>query len=271
MSYNIKTFDRLAHDLTKIKDEFAKICVGDHLQEPIPLSPHMIDLIPSNHLEYLHKFLLNNPMYHSYHAVMISDTKCMVYEGNVDPYWFDSIQYKKSHAPFSPTWITSAYVLAKLGKHLGCTEVIDIGSGDGRIAFCAHLLGLRSYSVEITHSLVELQKNLTRIRGFVPYCSDAALFDYTELDLHSPIFFIGGLAQMGGYDLASGVSSQIGSIDNACWVFTGTRSPKYPIDPKGNAGWGTFIEQQDMKTVYTIDLPTAWTLHADATRYVFAR
>ena len=271
LSYNIKAFDRLTRDLAKIKDEFAKICINDHLQEPIPVSPYATDLVPINHLEHLHSFVTNNSMYTTHHAERLSNIDCVIYEGNVDQYWFDSIQHKASHAPFSPTWITSAYVLARIGQHLDCTEVVDIGSGDGRIAFCASLLGLKAYSIEITPSLIELQKNLTCISEFIPYQSDAASFDYDKLDLRSPVFFIGGLAQMGALELASKLSSQIESISNVCWAFTGTCSPKYAIDPKGNAGWGTFIEQQDLKTVCTIDLPTAWTLNMDSTRYVFAR
>ena len=63
---------------------------------------------------------------------------------------------------------------ALLAKELGYQEVIDIGSGDGRIAFCAKILDLESYSIEIDDMLVDLQKLLT-ILDFHPYCSDAVI------------------------------------------------------------------------------------------------
>ena len=136
----------------------------------------------------------------------------------------------------------SAYVGVLFAKELGYGEVIDIGSGDGRIAFCGKVLGLESFSIEIDDMLVELQKHLTN--DFHPYCSDAGTFDYSSLNLMRPIFFIGGLAQMGGTALASGVLEKIDSISNLKnigWVFTGTYSQKYPLDPKNEAGWGTLI------------------------------
>ncbi|MDH5697241.1 MAG: hypothetical protein OEY54_01775, partial [Nitrosopumilus sp.] len=55
------------------------------------------------------------------------------------------------------------------------------------------------------------------------------------------------------------------------WVFAGTLSPKYAPDPKNEAGWGTLIEDNDLKPVQHISLPTAWTLHEpDETQYIFA-
>ena len=43
-------------------------------------------------------------------------------------------------------------------KNLGYEELSDIGSGDGRIAFCGKILGFRTHSIEIDDGLVELQK-----------------------------------------------------------------------------------------------------------------
>ena len=95
----------------------------------------------------------------------------------------------------------SAYVMTLVAKKLGYAELVDIGSGDGRIAFCAKVLDLESYSIEIDDMLVDLQKLLT-ILDFHPYCSDAITFDYSSLNLTHPIFFIGGIAHMGGTALA---------------------------------------------------------------------
>ena len=122
--------------------------------------------------------------------------------------------------------------------------------------------------------LVDLQKHLTTTLDFHPYCSDATTFDYSSLNLTKPIFFIGGLAQMGGTALATGVIEKIHSISdlNAGWVFAGTLSQKYAPDPKNEAGWGTLIEKNNLQSIKTITLPTVWTFHEpDETPYVFAQ
>ena len=168
----------------------------------------------------------------------------------------------------------SAYVAALMTKELGYSEVIDIGSGDGRIAFCSKVLDMEAYSVELDEQLVELQKILVTTLDFNPFCSDATTFDYTSLNLNHPVFFIGGLAQMGGIALATGVIDKIQSNDfwkNTGWVFAGTYSQKYAPDPKNEAGWGTLIEENKLQKIQTISLPTVWTFHeTDETPYIFA-
>jgi len=71
------------------------------------------------------------------------------------------------------------------------------------------------------------------------------------------------------------VLDKINSISNlkqnSGWVFAGTLSQKYAPDPKNEAGWGTLIEENNLKSLRTIFLPTAWTLHeSDETPYIFA-
>ena len=56
---------------------------------------------------------------------------CIVYEGDINKYWLNSIQHGSSKAPFSPTWIMSGYIGVMFAKQLGYSEIIDIGSGDG--------------------------------------------------------------------------------------------------------------------------------------------
>ena len=268
--------EELAKNLVTLKKEFAKNYDGkSQIQEVIPVTKSDLFPIEQKDLELLHEFAKKNPIYYHFFEKTIGETPCVVYEGDINKYWLNSIQHGSSRAPFSPTWIMSAYVGVLLAKELGYRQVIDIGSGDGRIAFCAKVLGLESYSIEIDNMLVDLQK-LLMFLDFHPYCSDATTFDYSSLELTKPIFFIGGLAQMGGTTLASGVFEKINSISdlrkNSGWVFAGTYSQKYAQDPKNEAGWGTLIEKNNLKPIQTILLPTVWTFHeSDETPYVFAQ
>ncbi len=263
-------------NLVNLKKEFTKIYDGkSQIQEIIPVSESSLFPIPQGNLDLLHQFATKNPIYYNSYNQTILDIPCVVYEGDINKYWLSSITYSSSHAPFSPTWIMSAYVGSLIAKDLGYGEVVDIGSGDGRIAFCAKILDLESYSIEIDDLLVDLQHHLSTILDFHPHCSDATTFDYSSLNLSNPVFFIGGLAQMGGAQLASGVLEKISSIDkikNSGWAFAGTISPKYPADPKNGSGWGTLLFKNNLKTVKTIVLPTVWTFHEpDDTPYVFAQ
>ena len=266
--------DSLSQNLCKLKKEFEKKYSGQsHIQEIIPSFESESFPIKQQDLELLHQFATKNPIYYNSFEESIDDVTCIVYEGDINKYWLNSIQYGSSHAPFSPTWIMSAYILALYTKELGFQEIIDIGSGDGRIAFCAKILDLESYSIEIDEMLVDLQKHLTTTLDFHPYCSDATTFDYSSLNLSNPAFFIGGLAQMGGRQLASGVMEKFlinDTVKSLGWVFAGTFSKKYPSDPKNNAGWGTLIEENNLKLINTVSLPTVWTFNEpDETPYVF--
>jgi len=269
--------EKLAKNLINLKQEFAKIYEGkSQIQEVIPVLTSESFPIPQYDLKLLHQFAKKNPIYYNSYEKTIDGILCIVYEGDINKYWLSSIQHNSSHAPFSPTWIMSAYVSVLFAKNLGYREVIDIGSGDGRIAFCAKVLCLESYSIEIDDALVNLQKFLSSSIDFHPYCSDATIFDYSVFDLVRPAFFIGGLAQMGGTELASGVLQKIHSISTfnmkTGWIFAGTYSPKYSQDPKNKAGWGTLIEEKNLEFIQTVSLPTAWTFHELIdTPYIFTQ
>ena len=268
--------EELAKNLVELKKEFVRVYDGkSQIQEVIPKSKSPLFPIEESHLELLHQFASENPIYHNSFEKQIGSVDCIVYEGDINKYWLNSIQHGSSKAPFSPTWIMSGYVGSLLAKELGYTEVIDIGSGDGRIAFCAKILDLESYSIEIDDMLVDLQNLLTTTLDFHPHCSNAITFDYSSLNLSRPIFFIGGLTQMGGISLASGVLKSIQSISNlekkTGWVFAGTLSKKYTPDPKNEAGWGTLIEDFNLKSIQNVSLPAAWTFHeSDDVQYIFA-
>lgn len=264
----------LAKNLVHLKQEFTKVYDGtSHIQEVIPSRPSESFPIDNEHLKLLHQFAKNNPIYYNSYEQKIMNISCIVYEGDINKYWLNSIQHGSSRAPFSPTWIMSAYVGALFAKSLGCTEIIDIGSGDGRIAYCGAILNLKSHSIEIDKMLVNLQQSLIDVLDFHSFCANAITFDYSSLDLTHPAFFIGGLAQMGGLELASGVLKKMSSISkNICWIFAGTLSQKYSPDPKNHAGWGTLMDKHNIKHIQTITLPTVWTFHEpDDTPYVFTK
>jgi hypothetical protein len=159
----------------------------------------------------------------------------------------------------------SAYVMALIAKMLDYDELIDIGSGDGRIAFCANFLGFCSHSIEIDEGLVELQDNICKRteQNFNPICADALEFDYETLKLTHPIFFIGGLAQMGGDILATNIINKINFISNlkskTGVVFAGTHSKRNLSGNLDNGGWSNLIEKHDLKIIDTVTLPTVWT------------
>ena len=269
--------EKLAKNLVNLKKEFALNYAGtSQIQEIIPTSKSESFPIDQDKLNLLHDFATRNPIYYNSFEKIIDDTSCIVYEGDINKYWLNSIQHNSSHAPFSPTWIVSGYILSLFAKENGYSEIIDIGSGDGRIAYCSKILGMESYSIELDNMLVDLQKSLTDNINFNPNCSDAVQFDYSSLNLRKPLFFIGGLAQMGGLELATGVLTKIKSDSNlwcdAGWSFAGTLSKKYHADSKNKAGWGTFIENNSLQFIQNISLPTAWSFHeSDETQYIFAK
>lgn len=263
----------IAQNLVTLKQEFSKIYDGNsNIQEIIPKTKS--EKFPLDDLESLHSFAKSNPIYYNSYEQEISGVSCIVYEGDINKYWLNSIQHNSSQAPFSPTWITSAYIASLYAQSLGFREIIDIGSGDGRIAYCAKVLGMESYSIEIDSMLVDLQKSIESSGdvNFNPNCSDAITFDYGSLTLTNPVFFIGGLAQMGGASLTTGILENLQSKQNIGMVFAGTVSQKYAPDPLGESGWGSLIEKFSLSVIDTIILPAVWTFkESDDTRYIFAK
>ena len=269
--------EKLAKNLVNLKKQFVSNYEGtSQIQELIPISKSELFPIDEYELNALHEFATKNPIYYNSFEKVIDKISCIVYEGDINKYWLNSIQHDSSHAPFSPTWIMSAYVMSLFAKEHGYSEIIDIGSGDGRIAYCGGVLGMKSHSIELDPMLADLQNSLATNVNFNPNCFDAIQFDYSSLNLTKPLFFIGGLAQMGGLELATGVLNKIKSNyplwNNSCWSFAGTLSKKYSADPKNKAGWGSFIENNSLQLIENISLPTAWSFHeSDETQYIFAK
>ena len=159
--------EKLAKNLVNLKKHFASNYAGtSQIQEIIPISKSESFPIDEYELNTLHEFATKNPIYYNSFEKVINKIPCMVYEGDINKYWLNSIQHDSSHAPFSPTWIMSGYVMSLFAKEHGYSEIIDIGSGDGRIAYCGGILGMKSYSIELDPMLVDLQNSLTKNVNF---------------------------------------------------------------------------------------------------------
>lgn len=270
--------DQIAKNLVMLKQEFAQAYTGySHIQEFIPVSASESFPINDNHLKSLHNFAAKNPIYHNSYDQKIAGILCKVYEGDINEYWLNSIKHGSSCQPFYPTWILSAYIAASIAKSFDCKELVDIGSGDGRIAYCAKILDLQATSIEIDDVLVELQNTIltaTKV-SFNPICSDAIEFDYSSLNLTRPVFFIGGLPQMGGDVLATNIIEKISKTSfkkNTCIVFAGTNSKRQLSDNQSDGGWSSLIGKHGLKVIKTVTLPSIWTFdQISDTPYIYTK
>jgi len=267
----------LSKNLCSLKKEFAKNYHGtSHIQEFIIDDTSEKFPIDSDDLKSLHLFAQKNPIYYNSYTEQILGISCTIYEGDINQYWLNSIKHGSSCQPFYPTWIMSAYVMAKTAKDLNFQELIDIGSGDGRIAYCGKILGMNSHGIEIDDVLVDLQKNVADMTNidFDPICDDALEFDYSKLNLQQPVFFIGGLPQMGGDVLATSIIEKINSFENiknkTGIVFAGSHSKRKLSGNQKSGGWSALIDNHQLKEVMTISLPTVWTFDQEIdTPYIF--
>lgn len=268
--------DTIIQNFDLLKQEFFKTYSGNsHIQEIIPSKKTKFLDIDSKDLIMLHKFAESNPIYHNSYEEKILDVNCVVYEGDINQYWINSLKHDSSAQPFYPTWILSAYFASYCVKQLGFKEIIDIGSGDGRISYCSKILGLDPIGIEIDEFLVDLQKSISTATGisFRQICDDATRFDYSSLNLTKPAIFTGGLPQMGDV-LAANIIEKILKLSglkyNTCIVLAGSKSNKQFSINQSNGGWDPFIKKYNLKVIKTITLPTVWTFdQPESTPYIF--
>ncbi|MHA7733921.1 hypothetical protein [Nitrosopumilus sp. S6] len=272
-------FDEIVQNLVSIKQNFTKNYSGNaHIQELLPVSNSEKLPLDENHLNSLHQFAEKNPIYNNSFEENILGTDCIIYEGDINDYWLNSIKHGTSCQPFYPTWMISAYLMTLIAKKLGYEELVDIGSGDGRIAFCGKVLGFTTHSIEIDDGLVELQKlicNETN-HNFDPHCEDALEFDYSKFQLKHPVFFIGGLPQMGGDMLATSIIEKINSLDqlknSTGIVFAGTHSKRHLSGNLSDGGWSSLIQNHNLQVMNTVSLPTVWTFdQTTETPYIYTK
>ena len=183
----------ISENIIKIKEDFVQSYTGkSHIQEILPRNKTDFLPIDENHLSLLHKFIENNPIYYDSIDVEMCGVQCRIFEGDLNQFWINSIKHDTSYAPFYPTWMLSAYFLALESRNIGFSELIDVGSGDGRIAFCGKILDLESYTIEIDEQLSNLQNDISKS---IPIDlrvinNDATVVDYNKLNLSNPIFLL---------------------------------------------------------------------------------
>lgn len=265
-----------ADAIVRLKAEFAKNYKGSsHMHEAVPNESSKGLPIEKSGLAAMHAFAKSNPIYFGSKQMEIAGIQCTVYEGDINEYWLSSIKHDSGYQPFYPTWILSAYALAVASKEMGYEQVVDIGSGDGRIAYCAKAAGLAGHGIEIDPDLVELQKKISKATGvdFDARCADATQFDYSSLGLTRPLFYISGLPEMGEM-LANSVLERILSSDlkdTAGFVLMGSHVKRKFAREHVQWGWGEVIGRFGLEVRQVITLPTHWTAEQPLdTPYIFA-
>ena len=271
----METFSK---SLCKLKYEFIKLYNGNsHVTEILPILPNESFHIEKESLSLLYKFLNANPIYSNQIRKNISDTEYTIFEGDLNNYWIDSIKHDTSYAPFYPTWMLSAWGLACQTQNLGFEQIIDIGSGDGRIAYCGKVLGLNAISIEIDENLIALQEEIVSKTGvlFDPKCSDATSYDYEKIPIKKSVFAIGGVPEIGEILAESVVENVLKNKDissDATFVLTGSSSKRRYSNDHIDFGWGQLIKKFHLNITSIISLPTYWTMDQKfETPYIFVK
>jgi hypothetical protein len=256
--------DYLAQHLVELKNEYlTELHSHNHIREFIPVANHK-NLFDKGLLEKLHTFFKYNKIYHKQQEVTLSKIPCISYEGGVNQFWMSSKKYETLYQPFLPTWGLSALVMTLVAKGLGFENIIDIGSGDGRLIFCGSILGLNSVGVEIDKDLCDLQNkisNLSNVRYEV-INGDSNSIDYSQFKLENTIIFISALPDSGeilSYGILNHLKKDKAKLRNVGITLMGSQVHRDSRD-KSMWGWGKFIVDSGLKILKCVSLPSSWTL-----------
>ena len=269
--------ENLAEKICNLKYDFLDAYKGNsHTTEVLPKSSSSEFFIKEEYLSSLHDFLENNPIYSNQITQKLSGMECVIFEGDLNNYWIDSLKHDTSYAPFYPTWLLSAFCLAVETQKLGYEQIIDIGSGDGRIAYCGKILGLNSVSIEIDENLVDMQNKISSKTGvkFNPICSDATTYDFNKISEKTSLFIIGGVPEIGEVLAESVIKNvlKIKQLSSAGFVLTGSHSHRKFSRNTTHFGWGPLINKLELDIISTHSLPTYWTMDQKfETPYVFVK
>ena len=256
--------DYLAQQLVELKNEYlTELRSHNNIREFVPVANHQ-NLFDKGLLEKLHTFFKYNKIYHKQQEVTLSKIPCISYEGGVNQFWMSSKKYETLYQPFLPTWGLSALVMTLVAKGLGFENIIDIGSGDGRLIFCGSILGLNSVGVEIDKDLCDLQSkisNLSNVRYEV-INGDSNSIDYSQFKLENSIIFISALPDSGeilSYGILNHLKKYKAKLHNVGITLMGSQAHRNSRD-KSMGGWGKFIVDSGLKILKCVSLPSSWTL-----------
>jgi hypothetical protein len=266
--------DYLAQHLVELKNEYlGELHSHNNIREFIPVENHQ-NLFDKGLLKKLHTFFKYNKIYSKQQDVILSDIPCISYEGNVNQFWESSKKYETLYQPFLPTWGLSALVMTLVAKNLGFENIIDIGSGDGRLIFCGSILGLNSIGVEIDKDLCNLQNRISNFSNvkYEVINGDSNSIDYSQFKLENTIIFISALPDSGeilSYGILNHLKKYKAKLHNVGITLMGSQINRYSRD-KSKWGWGKFIDDSGLKILKCISLPSSWTLdEKKETPYLF--
>jgi len=268
----------ISESITKLKNDCVRQnLLKAYLCEMVPRSSSATLEIADGMLGKLNLFAQTNPIYSKELDLVLDGVPYKCYQGDINDYWLGSKKYDTCYQPFYPTWILSAWALALESKRLGFTELIDVGSGDGRIAYCASALGLNAFSIEINSELALLQKKISKSTNinYEILNVDATTFNYKSLSLSNPIFFISALPEVGDIMAKSVLTSVTQQLKLRNWIgfnFMGSHKMNTYTKDRTKWGWGDVIKSFKLQLVNCITLPTLWTNDQDTgTPYIYTK
>ena len=278
---------RTSGAILRIAGELARSYRGNsHLYEAIPSGPDPSIGVDAAGAAALGAFARASPVYAGLSDETICGMRCTVCEGDATGHWLDSLKHDASAAPFYPTWMLSAYALASAAHALGARTAVDVGSGDGRIAYCCGAAGMRARSVEIDDGLAAVQRDISGKTGVEMGASgageDAFGIDYAGLVRGcregAVALFVGALPQVGelladavaGAALDGGRGGGAGPLLVLAGVGEGASGGIG--GGKNRWGWGPLLDKFDLGVLGVLELPTRWTIESadGGTPYVFA-
>ncbi|MGD1838746.1 MAG: hypothetical protein ACPKPY_11920 [Nitrososphaeraceae archaeon] len=264
----------LARNIIDIKKEFNRtLKTSSIISEIIPDSEKWFN-VEYKTIKQLHNFAENNPIYQKKEKIKIKETEYLLYQGDITEYYLSAKKYDTNYQPFYPTWLITSLVLCLNSRELGFNEIIDIGSGDGRIPYCGTILNMKSTSIELDKELVELQKKICfrTNTNFDIINTDASTYNLDEINVSKPTILISGLPEMGEmfvHHLNKTIRNS--KFKKTCVVFIGSDTKRKYKD-NTEFGWGEIIRKSQLKVIDRLTLPTHWTNYQDSnTTYIFTK
>ena len=146
-------------DVQNFVSEIVNFCKDNTIYgELVPIDPiYELDIQPED-IEYIKKFIKNNPIVTF--PSNIRYKKSVNFSGHtfLNASYNKPDEVKQKDQIFMPTWILTTIILSRLVRDLSARSVFDFGSGDGRIQYFASSIGLRTYGIEYSDILVNVQK-----------------------------------------------------------------------------------------------------------------